>query len=287
MGRRVGSGKFGRVTTHIERLAAEVFAQDVQAMTLSNLDTSLTERKSSLSAESLLASFSEIASRAGLKVSGAASPDPDRISDIRLEMGDGTIVRVEVKAQTTRGRNQLGSADWTHDITDTLRWLYLNDGEFRRRMPPWMQEGLDIADASSYFDGWDLGSLWACDIARLRDPKRRERAGVKDPSDLNEFVGRFYLLHVTRVGARLIPLGAVEAIRSAMDDREITYEVSSGPKSSAVVTVRPRVGSLAGSPGFVYYVGYPSGVKGRHKLHGWVFDDAPGIIEVQHGSTTT
>jgi len=283
MGRRVGSGKFGRVTANIERLAAEVFMNDVGATTLSDLNEALEARKSSLSAGSLFATFSEIAHRAGLRVARAASPDPDRISDIRLELDDGAFVRVEVKAQTTRGRNQLGSADWTHDITDTLRWLYANDADFRRRMPSWMQSALVVPDAKSYFDGWDLGSLWACDIARLRDPQRRERAGVETPLDLQDFLNRFHLLHVTRVGARLIPLGAVAAIRSAVDLRTISYEVSGGRKSSAVVTVRSGSGSLNGSPGFVYYVGYPSGVKGRHKLHGWVLDDAPGIIEVQHG----
>lgn len=282
MGRKVGSGKFGRVTKNIELLAAETFVDEVAATTIANLNASLEARTSLLSAETLAASFATIVGSAEIRAVRAASPDPDEISDIRLELEDGGIVRVEVKAQTTQNRNQLGSADWTHDVTDTLRWLYANDAEFRRRVPSWLQSRLVVSDPIGYFEGWGFGSLWACDIARLRDPARRERAGVETPSQLGDFLSRFYLLHVTRVGTRLIRLGDVIAIQDAIEGGPVNYAVADGRKSSAIVSVRPAAQGPRRRPGFVYYVGYGPKTLGRHKLHGWMIDDAPGIIEVQH-----
>jgi hypothetical protein len=261
---------------------SEAFADQITAPKIANLNAALEARKSPLRAEVLAESFATIAGRAGMRVVAAASPDPDRISDIRLELDDGHVARVEVKAQTTQSRNQLGSADWTHDITDTLRWLYANDAEFRRRVPPWLQSRLEVPDPIGYFEGWGFGSLWACDIARLRDPARRERAGVTTPAELHDFLSRFYLLHVTRIGARLIPLGDVAAIRAAIEGHVVDYAVTDGRKSSAVVSVRPAAQGPRRSPGFVYYVGYGQNAVGRHKLHGWVLEGAPGIIEVQH-----
>lgn len=282
MGRKAGSGKYGRVTANIERLAAEVFAHQVLPATVVELSASLTARRSALDARSLLDSFSEIARQAGLAVATASAPDPDRIADIRLDLQDGSIARIKVKAQTTQGRNSLRSADWTHDATDTLRWLYTHDEDFRRRIPEWLQGRLHVADPRELFDGWDLGSLWACDVARLRDGSRRCRAGVRTKSDLREFLSRFYLLHVTGVGSRLIPFGNADAIGTAVDSGRLDYEVSETGKSSAIVTVSPGSRGFAGQAGFIYYVGYPSGVIGRHKLHEWVVDGVPGTIEVQH-----
>lgn len=284
MGRRAGSGKFGRVTKHVEVLAAQTLVRQVAPTTIADLNTSLGARNSSLRAEQLAESFATIADRAGIRAVSAASPDPDRISDIRLKLHDGSIARVEVKAQTTQARNQLGSADWTHDVTDTLRWLYANDAEFRRRIPGWLQSRLIVADPIGYFEGWNIGSLWACDIARLRDPVRRERAGVATPSDLGDFLDRFYLLHVTRVGARLIRLGSIKAIRAGVEGAPLDYVVTDGRRSSAVVSIRPATQGPRRKPGFVYYVGYGPKALGRHKLHGWMLDDAPEVIEVTHMS---
>lgn len=279
--RRAGSGLYGSVTSAVERLAAAVFARRPTAEHIANLDTALSGKTTALTGAAVGSTLRTIAERAELDVAEAESPDPDRISDIRLTMADGTHAWIEVKAQTTQGRNQLGAADWTHNETDTLRWLYSHEPSFRQRMPGWMAERLHVDDPDKYFRGWDFSTLWAADIARIRNPKKRAAAGVTDVASLKDFLTRMHLLHVTKGGARLIPMARVPIVDAALSGTAMPYSIDSERKSSASVTVR-RAGDPDADPAFVYYVGYASGVVGRHKLYGWVLDQTPGTVEARH-----
>jgi hypothetical protein len=233
-----------------------------------------------VSSSQLVGPLHEIADHLGLNVIRSVTPDPDHLSDVRLELSDGTRAWIEVKAQTTRGFGGLSSADWVRDETDVLRWLLVHDEQFKELMPDWMRQNLTVSDPRTYFAGWDLSSLWVGDLALLQNRMKRRSAGIESPADLADFLARKYLLHITQRGAQIIRLDAIPPVRSALGGTPVLADIAPLAASSARVWLAAGAQPERGAFDFAYYVGYSSGVVGRHKLPERTFADSPDLFRV-------
>ncbi len=279
MTRKSGSGLHREVSRAIEELTAALFAGRPTADALSRIHQEHRSGRSGVSSRSVHRWLSEIVERLNLPVIAAELPATDFLGDIQLTMRDGTFAFVEVKAQTTKKFIDLIQADWIKSVTDTLRWLYAADEEFRDLQPPWLGELLHESAPQRYFGSWSFAELWAADLALLTDRNRRLIAGVKSPEHLWDFLSRKYLLQVSVEGARMVRLDRILPIQRIREGLKIDWKVQSLKKSTAI-----RVASDSRSPeglDFVYYLGYGPSVVGRHKLTAHALEGAEGLIEVE------
>lgn len=278
MTRKSGSGLHRAVSRAIERLTADLFAGRPTVASLNTIHEQQAAGRSGVSAEAVHHWISEIVDRLALPVVDAELPATDYLGDVQLTLRDGSNVFVEVKAQTTKNFVDLIQADWIKNVTDTLRWLYVEDETFRDLQPSWLAELLEERSPQRYFGSWTFKELWAADVALLTDRNRRSIAGVEHPQQLWDFLSRKYLLQVSSEGARMIRLDRIPLISRIIEGHGIRWDIKSLKKSTSV-----RVSAESGDRrdlGFVYYVGYGPEVVGRHKLTVQALDGAAGAIEV-------
>ena len=280
MGRNSGSGRHNETAAAIESLVARVFEGQPADVAAERVDRDYDLGLGGVRSSQLLGPLHKIADKLGLNVLRAVTPDPDHLSDVRLELAGGGRVWIEVKAQTTGPFGRLSSADWVRDETDVLRWLLQNDEKFARLMPDWMRQNLEVSDPDFYFKGWDLASLWIGDLALLQHRMKRRSAGVEKPSDLAGFLSQKYLLHITNAGVQVIRLDAIPFVRSVLSGAPVMVDVEASRASSARVWVASGAQPQRGAFEFAYYVAYQSGVLGRHKLPERTFAGAPGLFRV-------
>jgi hypothetical protein len=250
----------------VEKLIAALFEGSSVAQSARELDALWRSGHSGVTSEQVIKSCSGIKTHMALPVRRAITPDPRRLSDIRLELHDGEILHLEVKAQTFLGFNDLGNADWVRDGTDLLRYLFYNDAAFKASLPGWMQSKLNVGNPAPYFGAWTCGELWAADVALLKDRERRERAGVFDGAGLESFMSKKALLHVTKEGSQVCHLVDVAGVRDVLSGCQLQYELNTQLRASSV-GVYVGGSQDRGPFDFAYYVAYrKSHVGGRHKL---------------------
>jgi hypothetical protein len=280
MGRNSGSGRHNETAAAIESLVARVFEGQSADVAAERVDRDYDLGLGGVRSSQLLGPLHKIADKLGLNVVRAVTPDPDHLSDVRLELAGGDCVWIEVKAQTTGPFGRLSSADWVRDETDVLRWLLHNDNKFAGLMPDWMRQNLEVSDPDLYFEGWDLASLWIGDLALLQNRMKRRSAGVEKPSDFASFLSQKYLLHITNAGVQVIRLDAIPFVQSVLSGAPVMVDVEASRASSARVWVASGTQPQRGAFEFAYYVAYQSGVLGRHKLPERTFAGAPGLFRV-------
>lgn len=280
MAKNSGSGRHNETAAAVEELVARVFEGQSTFVAAERVDRDYDAGLGGVSSGQLVGPLHEIADHLGLNVIRSVTPDPDHLSDVRLELSDGTRAWIEVKAQTTRGFGSLSSADWVRDETDVLRWLLVHDEQFNELMPDWMRQNLTVSDPKTYFAGWDLSSLWVGDLALLQNRMKRRSAGIESPADLAGFLSRKYLLHITQRGAQIIRLDAIPPVRSALGGTPVLADVAPLAASSARVWLAAGAPPERGAFDFAYYVGYSSGVVGRHKLPERTFANSPDLFRV-------
>lgn len=284
MGRKAGSGLHNETAAAVEELVARIFEGQSFDVAAERVDRDYDSGRGRVRSSQLIGPLHRVAEHLGLSVARAVTPDLDHLSDVRLELVDGSDVLIEVKAQTTARFGMLGNADWVRDETDVLRFLLVEDEEFRALMPGWMRDALAVPDAGTYFGGWDLASLWVADLALLPNRGRRTVAGVRTPADLGSFLTRKYLLHVTSEGVQVVRLDSIPFVQDALAGEDVHALIRPGGRSSATVWMSTREPPARGRFAFAYYVGYESGVIGRHKLKDAAIQDAPGRLRIDYPS---
>lgn len=280
MPRKAGSGLHREVSRALEALTAALFEGGPVAPALSRIKKEQDAGRSGVSPRSAHRWIASIVDSLALPVASANLPPNDYLGDIQLTLEDGSSAFVEVKAQTTKTFADLIQADWVKGVTDAVRWIFAEDEDFRAAQPRWLAELMEESAPGRYFGAWTFGDLWAADVALLTDRNRRRIAGVEEPEDLHEFLGRKYLLQVSLEGARLVRLDQIPTIAEVTSGGSVTWTIESLRKSTSI---KVRAGSDPAGPGFdfVYYVGYTPAIVGRHKLTASALSDAEGVIEVR------
>jgi len=281
MPRREGSGLSRPTSTAVEELTAAVFEgrHDVSSY-VRRIDQEALRGRTQVRGADVERWLRRLADQVGLDVVEAVSPSPDQLGDVRLILRDGTLVWIEVKAQTTKGFADLLQADWVRDQTDALRWLSLNEPTVRRLLSPWALDELSTYSPELQFGGLEFSGLWLADIALLPDRQRRSVARVTTVDDLLAFMGTKYLLHVSSEGARMVRLDQFPMVDAVLSGQRVQIDVQSGSSCDARVWVSARGAPRRGKIDFIYYVGYQGlGVIGRHKLH-------PGAVSRSRGLVT-
>lgn len=277
MTRKRGSGLHKAVSRAIEDLTAALFSGQPTADALTRIHQQQEAERSGVSARSVHRWLSEIVETMSLPVVEAEIPATDYLGDVQLTLKDGSLVFIEVKAQTTKNFGDLIQADWIKNVTDALRWLYVADDQFRGLQPPWLAQLLEEVSPDRYFGPWSFAELWAADVALLTDRNRRSIAGVESPKQLWDFLSRKYLLQVSAEGARMVRLDRIPLIRKIIRGGQIHWDVKRLRKSTSVrVSSGPDPGS---DFDFIYYVGYGPEVVGRHKLNRYALEGASDVIE--------
>lgn len=279
MARKPGSGLAGPTTAAVEELAAAVFRGDRDLRPfVRRIDKEVDRGLCDVSGSDTARWLRNLADQAGLEVESAVSPSLDLLGDVRLTLKDGSTVWIEVKAPTKKRFGELLQTDWVRDETDALRWLSRNEPDVKRLLSPWVHECLQINDPTWQFGNLGFTDLWLADLALLPDRPRRAVAGVKGTADLLDFLGKKYLLHLTTEGARLVRLDGLACVQRASAGEKLWLDVNPGGKCDAIVWLSGRGAPRRGAIDFVYYVGYRSGVLGRHKLHPSAVATAAGLM---------
>lgn len=179
---------------------------------------------------------------------------------------------IEVKAQLEKpSLDDITQADWVRNETDALRFLAARDRTFRERLS---RENASLLESDpGDFDGWTFASLWLADVALLCDSSARAVAGVGSPAQLESFLRRKHILHLSATEERLLPLADLPPVAAALRSLA-TVSYSLKENSASEVAIPVTVGG--GRPVFTYHV-YPLGYAGagafcgRHKVHGRMF----------------
>jgi len=223
----------------------------------------------------------EACQRLGLPVVDAIDQPPGRLGGLRAPRGGGSHVWFEVKAQTKKDRfEDVTQADWVRDATDLLRWLYVYEGEFADRLPPWLQQQLAVDDPATYFAGWDAKSLWLADMSLIPSAEARNRVGLQTVKDLEFLLGRKYLVHLTRQGLRVIPMRSVKPIAGVLGGAPVEMRFNYSNQTAACVHLSSPGPTTRGSIHFTYHFGYPKGPVGRHKMHATSLTDCADALQV-------
>lgn len=216
-----------------------------------------------------------------LPVKDAVAQPHDRLGDVRASLDDGSFVWFEVKAQTKKDRfDDLTQADWVRDETDFLRWLYVHDGDFAERLPPWVQKQLLVDDPATYFGDWDAESLWLADMALIPSAETRDRARLRTVKDLGGLLGRKYVVHLTRQGLRVIPMTSIKPIAGVLGDAPVEKRFNYSNQTAAAIHLSSPGPTTRGSIHFTYHVGYPTCVMGRHKMHAVSLNGCADTLQV-------
>ena len=281
MTRRPGSG-FARATTAaVEEMTAATFANDRDVSELvRRIDNQVALGRCSVAGRTAELWLRQLAEAANLDVIQAETPSPDQLGDVRLTLRDGSFVWIEVKAQTKKNFADLLQADWVRDDTDALRWLAHHEPDVERLLSPWMRDVLSVHNAGSFFNGLEFEQLWLCDVALLPGRARRATASVTNADALADFLQRKYFLHFTQQGARLVRLDRLPLVDRVLAGTPASIKVQSSAACDARIWVSSEGNPARGKMDFVYYVGYRTGVVGRHKLHPHAVSMADELVEV-------
>lgn len=280
MPRKAGSGLHREISRALETLTAALFEGGPTAAALGRIKKQQEAGRSGVSPRAAHRWIASIVDDLALPVVSAELPPNDYLGDVHLTLEDGSSAFVEVKAQTTKSFAELIQADWVKGVTDAVRWVFAEDEDFRAAQPGWLAEMMEERAPGRYFGSWTFGDLWAADVALLTDRNRRRIAGVEEPEDLHEFLGRKYLLQISREGARLVRLDQIPAIAQVIAGGSVNRRIDRLRKSTSI-KVSAGAGSADSDFDFVYYVGYTPKVVGRHKLTARAISEAEGVIEAR------
>lgn len=279
--RKEGSGLSRETASTIEELIAAIFAQSRATSALARrLDTEFDRGRSGLRSGTAVPWIEAIADHLGLPVAQATAQPADLLGDVRLTLDDGSHVWIEVKAQTTKTFRELIQADWVRDETDAVRWLCHFQPDVRKLLSRRTLDELGVDDPARHFGHWSLPGLWLADLGLASTRARRAAAGASDLNGLSEFLGRKYLIHITCEGARCVRLDQLHCAQRALDLDSVHLAVSAGGKCDAIVWLSTEGPPRRGAIEFAYYIGYRSGVLGRHKLTDRAVRSSDGLFVV-------
>lgn len=282
--RRPGSGLYRASTAAVEELVAAVLRRDGDAVAdqqeILRFECSID--RCGMEPARIVQLIVRALGQLGLDVSDSLAQPLDGLGDVRASLRGGSSVWFEVKAQTTKDRfAELTQTDWVRDETDLLRWMFHSDATFATRLPAWVSALLEVDNAVRYFDGWSRDSLWLADMALLVSREVRERAGIHSPADLHTFMAKKFVLHLTREGIRVIRLDHLRPVAGLLAGAEASISMNYANRTAASIPIAcPGPGSRGGVH-FTYHLGYPTGVVGRHKMHGISLANPREGIEVR------
>jgi hypothetical protein len=214
----------------------------------------------------------------GLRVESAEACGVGEAGDVLLACDNRRTVRIEIKAQLTLPDfTWIQSADWIRDQTDFLAALLTIERRARQQISKSVAylifHGYE-PDAS-----WDLGSLWAADVAGLTTSDARERHGVANAGHLMAFLQSKYLLHITMEGLRMFQLAHIPNLTSALQGG-LRYALMPPAKASQLrIRTRgdgqqPRVRGIH----LTYFLGQRNRPVGGHHMHDPFFDGATPLL---------
>lgn len=185
----------------------------------------------------------------------------------------------EIKAQLTRPLfKHIQNADWIRGPTDFLSALLRDSG----RASALSEARRNLFVRRTRTPGWTLGALWAADVAGATTPAIKARLGVLTPVDLQDFLERKYILHITQEGLRIFRLSDVPAIANTLTSGRV--EVDFRPRTARCELPCWTASSAFPKPGAIeltYYVGQwgrPEG--GGHHLHEAFFKGAIPAVDL-------
>jgi hypothetical protein len=217
-----------------------------------------------------------------LSVVSASACGQGEAADVLVECHGGRIVRIEIKAQTTRPLfKHLQNADWIRGETDFLGALVETDPAASGHLTAALRDAVDGAYVREH--GWGLSALWAADVAGLTSSAVRRRLGVLTPADLTSFVASKYVVHTTQQGLRMYRLADVPNLTSGLAGR-VSYALI-GPRSGSLLTVRTRGDGQTPRRGGIhltYYLGQNNRPDhGGHHMHEAFFAGAAPALTVR------
>lgn len=281
--RRPGSGLSSFTAAAVENLLAATLRDDLEDVSdqMRALQPEYKLGRCGIAPEEIVQLISLAVDELGLDVTHAVAQPLDGLGDVRATLTDGTKLWFEVKAQTKKGRfADLTQADWVRDETDLICWLANEDTSLANQLPQWVRMALEVSQPDTYFAGWSRNSLWLADMALITNRSVRERAGIISEANLQDFLSRKYVLHLTREGVRIIRLDAVAPIAASLTGSSMDVRLNFDNQTAASIAISCPGPAIHGSVHFTYHVGYASGVLGRHKMHARSLSEALARVEV-------
>lgn len=268
----IGSGRSREATDAVELLLAAVIRGDEAeaAKCVKKLDVAKRHGASKMSGLRVRQLMSRACSELNFEVETATANPKEHLGDIRVVLGDGSKVWLEVKGQTKKQRfTDLTQADYVRDGTDFLRSYAKATPKFDKLLTGKLRQELAMDQKLTFTSDWSLGELWMADLALLETEQKKRRAAVLSPDDLKDFMSNKYLIHLSMEGIRYLRISELRPVIAMQSGEKLQIEldVASEAKAAAIrlsVGVVPR----SGTTDFTYHVGYKnSKAAGRHKLH--------------------
>jgi hypothetical protein len=286
--RKVGSGHATQEADACARLLAAHFSGDSEALRVATEGFAqarrIRERTGAgdgrgFTAEQLSLLFSHVPRTLGVDVVTAEACDRGEGGDVVVTGRDGTVARVEIKAQLTRPQfDDIQNADWVRDATDFLGELLTQDSSARGRIHS-LTAG-DIVASYQREDGWDLGSLWVADIAGAKNRAIRHHLGIDGRGQLETFLGSKYVLHATMEGVRLFRLSELPNLLAALNGG-LRYDLRPQTARTSLIVWTNGNGQVPqrGSVHLSYYVGQRNrGLGGHHMSKAFFFGAKPLLL---------
>lgn len=265
----VGSGRSRGATDAVELLVAAVLNRDsAEAQKcVQKLDVAKRHGASKMTGARILRLVSKVEQQIGLVVQSAKANPKEHLGDVKVSLGDGSTVWIEVKGQTKKEKfADITQADYVRDGTDFLRAFAKANSKFDRLISQELRFDLGLDTPLTFTSKWSLPELWLADLALLETEDKKSRAGVRTPRDLAVFLDSKFLLHVSMEGARYLRLSDLRPVTAYRSGQK--FQTSLGSNRSSAALIRVAVGMTPGrsTTDFTYHVGYKN-AAGRHKLH--------------------
>jgi hypothetical protein len=214
-----------------------------------------------------------------------AVPNPiEHLGDIRVTLGNGSQVWIEVKGQTKKKKfADITQADYVRDGTDFLRKYVTATPRLNRMIKGKLRQELAIDAKLTFTADWSLADLWMADLALLETEEKKRRAGVRSPDDLAKFMSKKYLVQISMEGARLLKISELRPVIAHWAGEETQIELDTESQAK-IARIRLAVGATPkrNTTDFTYHVGYKKiHAPGRHKLHNCAIARSPRLTIVR------
>lgn len=277
-----GSGRSRSATDAVELLLAAILRNDKPEIDkcIKKLDVARKHGASKMAGAKIFRLLRLAATQLAFEVSDAVANPGEHLGDLKVSLGDGSSVWIEVKGQTKKQRfADITQADYVRDGTDFLRAMFQNNADFSRLFDAGLRDELGIDAPLTFTRDWSLADLWMADLALLENETKKMRAGVRTPRDLTRFMEAKYLVHLTMEGVRYLKIANLRPVAALKQGQSLHVELDTRSKSK-VAAIRLAVGCKPGnrSTDFTYHIGYKNSLApGRHKLHSFALSEASNI----------
>jgi hypothetical protein len=280
--RRAGSGLVNETAAIIERMIAAAFRGDISTVRDEErfLRSHRLDGNCGMAPHVIGRLVVRMVETLGFDVADAQARPPSLLGDVELTLQDSSLVWLEVKAQTKKARfSEITQADWVRDETDTLRWLAAHNADFARRLPSWLEAILRPLPGG-WPEAWGLEDLWLSDIALLVSGTARSRAGVSTRQQLDRFLERKLVVHLTQEGLRACRLADLAPVAAVNDGSGVEVLLKDNAATAVAAALKAPGPVGHGATHFTYHVGYSPNVIGRHKMHALAFAGVPFLVDL-------